>query len=242
MKRAQYERTLAKHQHELVLLQHAYVRQGRKGIVLLEGWDASGKGGIIRRIGWALDPRTLRVWSIGPPSPQEKREHWLQRFWRRVPSAGEIAVFDRSWYGRVLVERIEGFATDEEWRRAYREIGAFETALVDGGVRLVKLFLDISAETQLARFRDRYERPEKRWKLTEDDIRNRARWNEYQAAYAEMRQHCSPPHAPWVTIDADDKHHARLQALETILETLGAGVDTAPPDVSLLIKSFFDNR
>lgn len=242
VKRADYDKQLARHQHAMVLLQNAYVRQGCKGIVLLEGWDASGKGGIIRRIGWALDPRALRVWSIGPPTPQEHKEHWLQRFWRRVPPNGEIAVFDRSWYGRVLVERIEGFATQEEWRRAYREIDAFETALVDGGVRLVKLFLDITPETQLARFRDRYERKEKRWKLTEDDIRNRARWDQYQAAYDEMRQLCSPPHAPWVTIDANDKHKARLTALETILETLGDGIDTDPPDVSLLIKSFFDNR
>ena len=135
MPQSRNENALAERQHRLSLLQHAYARQGRSAVIVLEGWDAAGKGGIIRRIGWALDPRTLRVWSIGAPSAEEKREHWMQRFWSRLPRAGEIAVFDRSWYGRVLVERVEDFAPKEAWRRAYDEINGFERMLIDNTMR-----------------------------------------------------------------------------------------------------------
>jgi AMP-polyphosphate phosphotransferase len=242
VKRAAYDKALAKRQHQLSLLQHAYARQGRSAVVVLEGWDAAGKGGAIRRIAWALDPRTLRVWSIGAPSVEEQREHWMQRFWRRVPRGGEIAVFDRSWYGRVLVERVEGFAEESVWRRAYDEINQFEQVLVDEGIRLVKLFLDIKPETQLERFRDRYEDPAKRWKITEEDLRNRARWDNYVVAYRDMRKLCSPPCAPWVTIQADDKQKARIGVLDAILETVGHDVDVEPPEVPALVKAFFDDR
>lgn len=242
MSRSDSEKKLAKRQHQLSLLQHAYARQGRSAVIVLEGWDAAGKGGIIRRIGWALDPRTLRVWSIGAPSAEEKREHWMQRFWQRLPRAGELAVFDRSWYGRVLVERVEGFASDDAWGRAYDEINRFERMLVDEGVRLVKLFLDIKPETQLERFRDRYDDPAKRWKITEEDLRNRVRWDDYLVAYDDMRARCSPPEAPWTTIKADDKDKARLAAFDAILETIGRDVDVEPPEVPVLVKAFFDVR
>ena len=235
-----YDAMLADRQRQLMLLQHAYSRQGRSAVVVLEGWDAAGKGGVIRRIGWALDPRTLRVWSIGAPNGEERREHWMQRFWRRVPRSGEIAVFDRSWYGRVLVERIEGFAEESAWRRAYDEINGFERGMVDEGVRLVKLFLDITPQTQIERFRDRYHDPAKRWKLTEEDIRNRSRWDGYLEAYSDMRQRCSPPEAPWVTIDANRKKQARVAAFDAILATMGRDVDVRPPDVPPLVGEFFE--
>ncbi len=211
-------------------------------MVVLEGWDAAGKGGIIRRIAWATDPRALRVWSIGAPDAEERREHWMQRFWRRVPRSGEIAVFDRSWYGRVLVERVEKLAGKAEWRRGFDEINQFERTLTDEGVRLVKLFLDITRETQFERFRDRFEDPTKRWKLTEEDLRNRARWGEYEKAYADMLERCSPPSAPWVTIDANDKRGARIAAFDAILEAVGRDVDVEPPEALPLIKAFFDGR
>lgn len=224
-----------------MLLQRAYTRQRRSAVVVLEGWDAAGKGGIIRRIAWATDPRALRVWSIGAPVDGEQHEHWLQRFWRRVPRAGEVALFDRSWYGRVLVERVENLTDEAAWRRGYDEINQFERTLTDEGIRLVKLFLDISMETQFERFRDRFEDPAKRWKLTEEDLRNRSRWEDYTRAYKDMRKHCSPPAAPWMTIDANDKRAARIAAFDAILAGIGRDVDIDPPEALPLIKAFFEN-
>ncbi|GHD57422.1 UDP-galactose-lipid carrier transferase [Thalassobaculum fulvum] len=242
MKREAYEEALTERQHRLVLLQRAYARQKRSAALVLEGWDASGKGGIIRRVAWAMDPRALRVWSIGPPSAAEQRELWMQRFWRRVPRRGEFVIFDRSWYGRVLVERVEKLTDEAAWRRGYEEINRFERMLVDEGVRLVKLFLDITKETQFERFRDRYREPAKRWKLTEQDLRNRARWDEYVTAYRDMRKHCSPPEAPWVAIDANDKRTARIAAFDAILEGFGRGIDVEPPEAPPLVQAFFDGR
>lgn len=242
MRRKAYEKALTERQHQLVLVQRAYARQGRSAIVVLEGWDAAGKGGIIRRIAWATDPRGLRVWSIGAPDSEERSEHWMQRFWRRVPRSGELAVFDRSWYGRVLVERVEGLTEEPAWRRGYDEINEFERTLTEEGIRLVKLFLDISMETQFERFRDRFADPTKRWKLTEEDLRNRARWDEYVKAYKDMRKRCSPPSAPWVTIDANDKRTARLAAFDAILEAVGRDVDVEPPEALPLIQAFFESR
>lgn len=221
--------TLEGLQTQLLRIQHAYAQQPASAVIVLEGWDAAGKGGLIRRIAWALDPRTLSVWPIGAPDAVERREHWLQRFWRRLPSAGEIAVFDRSWYGRVLVERIEGGISRAECDRAYEEINAFERTLVDNGLRLVKLFLDIDADTQQARFLARYENPAKRWKLTAEDIRNRQRWSEYEQAYARMFERCSPAAAPWTRIDARHKKRARVAALCRIVQALGKDVDTTTP-------------
>lgn len=242
MKRIAYEKALVERQHRLVMLQRAYSRQGRSAAVVLEGWDAAGKGGVIRRIAWALDPRTLRVWSIGPPSAEERREHWMQRFWRRVPARGTIAVFDRSWYGRVLVERVEGLTAEADWRRAYDEINQFERTLVDEDVRLVKLFLDITRETQLRRFQDRYDDPAKRWKITEDDIRNRVRWDDYVEAYGDMRARCSPPEAPWTAIEADDERHCRIAAFDAIIDGIGRDIDVEPPEPPPLVRAFFERR
>lgn len=242
MKRKAYESALEALQHQLLGLQRAYVRQGRSAVVVLEGWDAAGKGGLIRRMSWVLDPRTLKVWQTGAPSGREAHQHWMQRFWQRVPLHGEIAVFDRSWYGRVLVERVEGFASDEAWARAFGEINHFERSLAEEGIRIVKLFLDISRETQLDRFIQRYRNPDKRWKLTEEDIRNRARWTDYEQAYADMMSRCSTQWAPWTRIDANDKHEARIAALEAIVGRLGEDVDVVPPELPPLVCAFMDEQ
>ena len=229
-------------QDHLLKIQHAYIRDGRKAMIVLEGWDAAGKGGLIRRLAARLDPRSLKVWRIGPPAETEQGAHWLRRFWVKVPAGGEIAVFDRSWYGRVLVERIEGFATKDEWRRAYEEINDWEHSLTQEGYRIIKLFLDISPEEQLERFKARYEEPAKRWKLTEDDLRNRARWDDYAEAYDEMIDRTDKPNARWHRIKTDSKHKARIQGLTAIADTLSPGVDLAWPDVSPDIHAFFKGQ
>jgi polyphosphate kinase 2 (PPK2 family) len=237
-----YEERLAKLQVRFRLLQRAYAREKHRAVVVLEGWDASGKGGLVRRIAWCLDPRFLRVHPIGPPDSHERQRHWLHRFWEKVPKTGEIAMFDRSWYGRVLVERVEGFASEGEWRRAYDEINQFEHGLCEESYRVVKLFLDITPETQLERFRARYETPDKRWKITEDDLRNRARWDDYAAAYDEMIERTSHKAAPWHRIDANSKKRARIEAFEILLEDLGKGIDVGEPDVSPLVEGFFNDH
>lgn len=239
MDRKVYKERLRDLQRRLTLLQQAYARQKRRGLILLEGWDASGKGGAIRRLSWALDPRRFHVWSTTAPNETERRQHWLQRFWARLPESGELAAFDRSWYGRVLVERVEGLATEEEWRRAYEEITQFEETLIAENFRIVKLFLEITPETQLKRFRKRYKTPSKRWKLTEDDLRNRARWDDYAAAYEDMFRHCSTAAAPWRRIDANRKRPARLAALEAVLDGLGGGVEVKAPPVPPAVDAFF---
>lgn len=235
-----YKEKLKSRQAKLLLLQRAYARCGRKAILVLEGWDASGKGGIIRRIAWALDPRHLHVWQIGAPDGEEARSHWMKRFWARLPDAGDFAIFDRSWYGRVLVERVEGFARPEEWQRAYGEIVSFERSLMAEEYRILKIFLDISPEEQLARFKARYAEPKKRWKLTADDLRNRTRWTDYRAAYDDMFEMTSLPDAPWIRIPADDKKSARLAVLQHLIDHFGEGVDIEPPPEDPEVRAFLD--
>lgn len=232
MKREEYRKQFEEMQHRLMLLQTSYNTQGKRGVVVLEGWDAAGKGGLIRRLSWAMDPRTLRVYPIGAPDQHEKREHWLQRFWKRLPAAGEIAVFDRSWYGRVLVERVEGFAEEEAWQRAYREIKEFERQLLAEDFRIVKLFLDITPETQLKRFQSRLHHPFKRWKLTDEDIRNRARRKAYETAYTDMFEKTETKNAQWKRIDANEKRRSRLESLAAIEHGLSRGIDLAFPEPS----------
>ena len=238
MERGDYKKALNERQERLNLVQQAMVRQGERGIIVFEGWDAAGKGSTIRRIAWCLDPRTLHVWQISAPTSTELNGHWLRRFWTRIPSRGEIAIFDRSWYGRVLVERVEGFATEEEWNRAYREINEFESSLAEEGYRIVKLFLNISQETQLHRFKHRLEVPTKRWKLTPDDIRNRSRWDEYDSAYSNMTDACSPSFAPWYKINANSKKDARLACLDHIIARFSEGLNITPPDVDPLVLGY----
>lgn len=225
----EYDHKLKKLQLDLLELQQAYMRQKRRGIVVLEGWDTAGKGGLIRRMSMRLDPRNFEVWPIGPPTAEEQGRHYLYRFWTRLPAPGCIAVFDRSWYGRVLVERVEGLADKPAWQRAYDEINEFEAMLTEDGVRLVKLFLHITPEEQLRRFRERLSVPYKRWKLTEDDLRNRANWREYADAVDDMFARTHTRHAPWFAVPSEHKWYGRVEALERIVDTLGRGVDTAPP-------------
>ena len=163
---ADYERRLISMQQTLQLIQQAYLGTPHRAIIVLEGWDTAGKGGVVRRLGWALDPRSFKVHAIAAPNEREKALHYLQRFWERLPQHGQIVVFDRSWYGRVLVERVEGYAAEAEWRRGFAEINDFERMLLADGARLVKIFLHITPDEQLRRFRNRLTDPLKRWKLS----------------------------------------------------------------------------
>jgi AMP-polyphosphate phosphotransferase len=193
-------------------------------VIVFEGHDAAGKGGSIRRMVYALDPRRFTVHSIAAPSDDEKRRPYLWRFWRRLPAPGRIAVFDRSWYGRVLVERVEGFCTEAEWLRAYGEINAFEEQLVESNHVLVKFWLAIGKDEQLRRFEARQKTPFKQYKITDDDWRNRAKWDEYHQAIGDMLDRTSTSYARWTLIEAEDKRYGRVKVLETLIAALEARV------------------
>lgn len=198
---------------------------GRAIAFVFEGWDAAGKGGAIRRLTSAIDPRDYRVISVAKPTPEEKQAHYLWRFWRDVPRAGRMAVFDRSWYGRVLVERVEGFCRPDEWQRAFGEINDFERALSDHGVIVLKYWLQISHAEQLRRFRDREAAPHKRHKLNEEDWRNRRQRAAYEVAVGDMLALTDPPHAPWHVIPAENKRYARLEVLRSASRQIEAVMD-----------------
>ncbi|MEO4043170.1 polyphosphate kinase [Hoeflea sp. CAU 1731] len=226
-----YEKKLAKLQRTLMQIQQAYLLSGRSGVIVFEGWDAAGKGGAIRRLSTALDPRSFKVWPIGAPRNYYAQRHFLLRFMERLPPSGAITVFDRSWYGRVLVERVEELTPPDRWRAGYREINDFERMIVDDGVRLVKLFFHISPEEQLLRFEKRLRDPLKRWKLTYEDFRNRNRWSDYQEAIDEMFAKTSTRTSPWTVIPANCKKYARITALETIVKAFRRDVELTPPAV-----------
>ena len=226
-----YERRLASLQLKLLVLQQRYVAENRRAILMFEGWDAAGKGGAIRRINERLDPRHCYAWSISAPNPEDQGRHYLYRFWTKLPRKGEMAIFDRSWYGRVLVERVEGFAKKSEWKRAYDEINDFEEMLTDDGVRLVKMFIHISPEEQLKRFAERLKKPHKRWKLTLEDVRNRDKRPDYEDAIAEMFEKTHTKHAPWHPISGEYKLNGRLECLETVVAELGRDVPATPPEM-----------
>jgi polyphosphate kinase 2 (PPK2 family) len=192
--------------------------------VVFEGWDASGKGGAIKRLVGRLDPRHVRVASFAAPTPTEKRHHFLWRFWPALPGWGGMTVFDRSWYGRVLVERVESLAAEPEWRRAYDEIVDHERSLAEEGMVLVKLWLHVSAEEQLKRFRKRERDPLKAWKLTPEDWRNREKRPAYAAAVEDMLDRTDREHAPWTLVEADSKPYARVKVLETVIAALEDGL------------------
>lgn len=207
-----------------------YDGSGRLGpplCVVFEGWDASGKGGAIKRLVEPLDPRHVRVISIAAPTYDEKRHHFLTRFWPQLPGWGGMAVLDRSWYGRVLVERVEGFASEEQWRRAYEEINAFERTLAAEGMVIVKFWMHISDAEQLRRFERRAGEPLKRWKLTDEDWRNRARRADYEAAVNDMLERTDTTVAPWTVVEGDDKRYARVKVLETVIDRLERGLQAA---------------
>jgi polyphosphate kinase 2 (PPK2 family) len=192
--------------------------------VVFEGWDASGKGGCIKRLVSPLDPRHVRVSQFAAPTYDEKRHHFLWRFWPRLPGWGGMAVFDRSWYGRVLVERVEGLAPDQVWRRAYHEISEFEQTLVAEGTVMVKFWLHLSDGEQLRRFRSRQDDPLRRWKLTDEDWRNRDKRDDYTAAIEEMLDRTSSPHAPWTLVEAENKRWARVKVVDTVVDAMTEGL------------------
>lgn len=227
--RATYKQRLAALQKRLRVIQLAYWSQGLAGVVVFEGWDAAGKGGTIRRMTAELDPRGFDVWSIAAPSEEELRQHYLQRFWMRLPESREIAVFDRSWYGRVLVERVERLTERAAWLRAYDEINSFERLLTNDGTRIVKIFLHISLEEQKRRLQARLDEPLKRWKLSVADFRNIELRGPYLAAIEDMLSHTSSEVAPWHVIPAECKRFGRVAALEAVAGCLAEGIDLAPP-------------
>lgn len=193
-------------------------RESRSLVAVFEGWDAAGKGSAIRRVTAAIDPRLYRLFQVAAPSDEESAQHYLWRFWRRLQRDGCATLFDRSWYGRVLVERIEGFASEAEWQRAYSEINQFEAQLAEHGCIVAKFWLHISPEEQLRRFREREDTPHKRHKITEDDWRNRERWDDYAVAVEDMVARTSTPHAPWTLVSGEDKRFARVQILSTLCD------------------------
>ncbi|RDE05376.1 polyphosphate kinase 2 family protein [Sphingomonas aracearum] len=224
-----YDKQLASLQERLAHIQVAHIVHRRPAIILFEGWDAAGKGGIIQRLTAEWDPRNFEVWPIKAPTEEELARHFLWRFWRRLPAKGDIAVFDRSWYGRVLVERVEGYASKPDWKRAFGEINAFEQQQVEAGATVIKLFVHTTQDEQDRRLLARLDHPWKRWKTGADDYRNRARRDDYLHAMHAMFKHTDTPVAPWTVIDGNDKKAARIAALTYIADRLEAAVDMTPP-------------
>jgi len=239
-----YERRLQTMQSSMQAIQQAYLGTRERAVVVLEGWDTAGKGGIVRRLGWVMDPRSFKVYPIAAPLPHEKGNHYLQRFWEKLPEPGQIVVFDRSWYGRVLVERVEGFAKKREWRRGYDEINQFEQMIVDDGIRIAKCFLHITPAEQVRRFKDRLTNPLKRWKLSYEDFRNRARWADYETAIEDMMEKTSKKRAPWYLIPANNKAFGRLAVFTILTDVFGKGLRLKPreldPKVLEMAKQVFD--
>jgi polyphosphate kinase 2 (PPK2 family) len=219
-----YEQQLKKLQNTLLDLQIEDLRAGGRALIGFDGWDAAGKGGLIERAIYGLEPRSTHVWRIGAPSKEELAQHYLWRFWRRLPARANWAIFDRTWYGRVLVERVEGFCTKDEWKRAYREINEFERMLADDGVRIVKLLVHVSAEEQKKRMIGRLNDSSKHYKVGLEDFRNIAKRKRYLEAYDEMLEKTDTDHAPWHVIASDSKKHARLAGLSVIVKQLSRGV------------------
>ena len=226
--REAYVREVTARQIQLRELGYQVYLQKRPVVILFEGWDAAGKGGAIKRITEKLDPRGYVVYSIAAPQGEDKTRHYLYRFWRRLPERGQIAVFDRTWYGRVLVERVEGFAAEEEWKRAYKEINSFERQVRDFGTILAKFWVHISREEQLRRFEERKTIGYKAWKLTDEDWRNRKKWSVYEEAVEEMLVKTSTRTAPWSLVEGNDKYWARTRVLARLVEILSKELGYTP--------------
>ena len=185
-----------------------------------EGWDAGGKGGAIKRLTEKMDPRGFVVNPTASPNDIEKAHHYLWRFWRAVPKDGHIAIFDRTWYGRVMVERIEGFCTKQEWQRAYKEMNDMEKDWADAGAVVMKFWMQIDKDEQERRFKARQENPEKQWKITDEDWRNREKWDQYEDAVNEMLIRTSTEYAPWIVVEGNCKYYARIKVLETVVDAI----------------------
>jgi len=230
VEKSDYKKRLKELQSELNLLAWEAYHAKRSCVLVFEGWDASGKGGAIRRVTTAIDSRLYRTIQIAAPTDEEKAHHYLWRFWRHIPRAGRLTIYDRSWYGRVLVERVEGFASELEWRRAYSEINSFEEQLVESGIILAKFWIHISEEEQLKRFKEREAIPYKQHKITEEDWRNREKWSQYKGAVNEMVIRTSTEFAPWTLVSGNDKPVARIQVLETVCDALRKGLKRGAVD------------
>jgi len=238
-----FDKALEDLQERMERVQVAHIVHGRKSMIVFEGWDASGKGGIIKRLTARLDPRYYTVWPIAAPTEEEKQRHFLWRFWKRLPGSREIGIFDRSWYGRVLVERVESFCSEREWKRGYDEINEFEAQQIDAGTHLVKLFVHVTQEEQDRQLAERLDTPWKRWKTGADDYRNRARRDDYLDAMHDMFRHTNTRWAPWTIIDGNNRKAARIAAMTAIVEHLEAQVPMhmpeADPEVVALAKQAF---
>ena len=228
--RSDYKKLVIPLQNKLHLLGFQTYQQKRPVAMVFEGWDAAGKGGAVQRLTEKLDPRGYVVVPIKAPDGDEKDHHYLWRFWRRLPEAGQISIFDRSWYGRVLVERVEGFCTEAEWRRAFSEINQFERQLMDFGLIVFKFWLHIGQDEQARRFKEREGTPYKAWKLTDEDWRNRAKWDLYEEAVEEMLVKTSTRTAPWLLIEGNDKNWARVQILSRLVAKLSEALNYTPAD------------
>ena len=220
----EYKEELKRLQSKLRMLHNRLYRKRVPVVIVYEGWDAAGKGGNIKRLTGALDPRGLEVHPVASPEPHEKARHYLWRFWKSLPKDGHIAIFDRSWYGRVMVERLEGFCSENDWQRAYYEMNEFEQELHNWGAVVLKFWVQIDKDTQLERFTERKNTPSKQWKLTDEDWRNREKWDVYEAAVDEMLQKTSTTYAPWHILESVDKKFARIKALRIVTEALEAAL------------------
>jgi polyphosphate:AMP phosphotransferase len=230
LEKSEYKQQLERHQKELNLLAWKLYQQKRSCVMVFEGMDAGGKGGAIRRVTNAIDSRLYRTIPVAAPTDEENARHYLWRFWRHIPRAGRLTIFDRSWYGRVLVERVEGFAAEAEWHRAYLEINEFEEQLAESGTIMFKFWLQISLEEQLARFKAREEIPYKQHKITDEDWRNREKWEDYKLAVNEMVIRTSTEYSPWSLIAGNDKKFARIEVLKTVCDRLRAELDNEKED------------
>lgn len=225
-----FDATLEALQKRIEKIQVAHIIHKKRSVVMFEGWDAAGKGGIIKRATALLDPRYYKVWPIGTPTDEELGHHFLWRFWARLPANQHIAIFDRSWYGRVLVERVEGFCSPKEWKRAYDEINEFEAQQVDNGNTIVKLFVHISQKEQDRQLAQRLDDPFKRWKTGEEDYRNRSKREEYLDALHDMFKRTDTRWAPWYVVNGNDRKSARIAALTVIADELEKHVPMDMPD------------
>ena len=216
----EYEKRLKKLQKKIEKLHGEVYRRRIPVVIGFEGWDAGGKGGAIKRLTEKMDPRGYVVNPTAAPTEVEKAHHYLWRFWKAMPKDGHIAIFDRTWYGRVMVERIEGFSTAGEWQRAYQEINDMEKDLYDAGAVVLKFWMQIDKDEQERRFKERQQNPEKQWKITEEDWRNREKWDLYEVAVNEMLLRTSTEYAPWIVVEGNDKYYARIKVLETVVNAL----------------------
>ena len=216
----EYQEKLEKYKDRIEKLQNILYQKKIPVIMVYEGWDAAGKGGSIKRIASALDPRGYSVATIAAPNECEDSHHYLWRFWKKIPKTGHISIYDRSWYGRVLVERVEGFCSRSEWMRAYEEINEFEASLDKWGAVIIKFWLQIDRDEQLRRFNEREDTFSKKYKITDEDWRNRDKWDEYELAVSDMIRYTSTDFAPWNLIEANSKRHARIKTMEIFIDKI----------------------